>query len=302
MASDVEALRREHYNAIVVGERRVHDGLLVLRVRPDAPIPRYDAGQWIALGTGLWEPRVAGLPPEELDRDACQQLVRRPFSISSPMLTADGARLLRPDEEDFYEFYLTLTRDAPSPPAIAARLFAFHPGSRLWIADHPKGQNTVMGVKPDDDLLFAATGTGEAPHNRMIWELLRRGHRGRIAAVVSTRRYADQAYRAVHERVMELYPNYGYVAIATREPGEPSRRLQDLLRSGELEERIGFRLDPARGRVFLCGNPGMIGAPRLVDGKFSYPQALGMVEVLQRERGFGVDPLDDDLNIHFERY
>jgi hypothetical protein len=60
------------------------------------------------------------------------------------MLTR-GARLLRPDEEDFYEFYLTLTRDAPSPPAIAARLFAFHPGSRLWIADHPKGQNTVTG-------------------------------------------------------------------------------------------------------------------------------------------------------------
>ena len=97
------------------------------------------------------------------------------------------------------------------------------------------------------------TGTGEAPHNRMIWELLRRGHRGRIASFASTRQRIDQAYRGMHERLMRLYPSYRHIAVVT---GEKMPRLQALLRSGELEERADFALDPSRARVFSVRQPG----------------------------------------------
>jgi ferredoxin--NADP+ reductase len=300
--SDAAALRREHYNAAVAGLRRIHEGLLVLRVQPDAPIPTYDAGQWIAIGVGLWEPGAAGTPDCDSDSADVSTLVRRPFSIGSPVLADGESRLIRPDEEDFYEFYVGLPRQLPNPPAITSRLFALTPGHRLWVDERPRGQNTLAGLQLDDDVLFAATGTGEAPHNRMIWELLRRGHRGRIASIVTTRHRRDQAYREVLERTSRLFPNFRYTAVATREPGEHGERLQDLLRSGQLEEMAGFKLDPRRARVFLCGNPAMIGAPRLQEGRLVYPPATGLVELLERERGFHADPRDGNINIHFERY
>jgi ferredoxin--NADP+ reductase len=298
----VTARHREPYNATLAGVRRVHEDLVVMRVRPDSPIPAYEPGQGITIGVGMWEPRVPGLPPEELAQTETKSIVRRPFSISSPILHDTEPRLLQPEEEDFYELYITLPRDRPVPPVMVARLFALERGARLWVDSGPRGDNTLQGVQPMEDVLFAATGTGEAPHNRMIWDLLRRGHRGRIASVVTTRRRADQAYREVHERVVQLFPNYRHAAIATREPGERGAHLQELLRSGELEERAGFAFDPARTHVFLCGNPDMIGAPRIVGEDVVYPSALGMVEILERQRGFRSNPRRGRMNIHFERY
>jgi ferredoxin--NADP+ reductase len=289
------------YNATVAGRRRVHDDLMILRVRPDAPIPPFAAGQWIAIGLGLWEPPVPGVGAGEValaDRDT---LVRRPYSISSSILCDGEPRLLRPGEEGFYEFYITLPREAPRPPLLVARLFALDVGSRLWVDEKPSGQNTLAGVAPEENVLFAATGTGEAPHNRMIWELLSREHRGRLASFVTTRRWADQGYREVHARVARLFPSYRHTGIATREPGEPGRRLQDLVASGRLEELCGFDFDPAKTRIFLCGNTAMIGAARLQDGKVVPPSPSGMVALLE-SRGFRADPRRGKINIHFERY
>lgn len=286
----------EEYNGTFIGVRRPHDDLMVFRIRPDAPIPPYEAGQWISIGVGMWEPRVAGLAPESLADEECAKLVRRPLSISSSILADDSDTLLRPEDETWYELYATFPRAAA--PAFTARLFALEPGARLWIADAPRGQNTLAPVQPDDDVLFAATGTGEAPHNRMIWELLRRGHRGHIASFASTRQRIDQAYRGMHERLMRLAPRYRHIAVVT---GEKMPRLQALLRSGELEERAGFGLDPARTRVFLCGNPAMVGAPRLQEGSRVFAHQDGMVELLE-QRGFHCDPEHGTLNIHFERY
>jgi len=298
--TDIDALRRMHYNATLVDVRSVTPDLAILRVRPDAPIPRYDAGQWIALGVGVWEARVPGLPDESTAPRA--ELIRRPFSLSSPILTPDGSRLIAPADEDTYEFYVALPRDNAIAAALPGRLFALGPGARLWVDDAPRGRNTLEDVRPDDDVLLAATGTGEAPHNRMVWELLQRRHRGRIAAVVTTRRKVEQAYRSVHERVARLFPGYRYAAIATREPGEEGGRLQDLFRSGALESLAGFRLDPQQARIFLCGNPSMIGAPRLEGGRRIYPAVAGMIELLERERGFLADDPDGRINVHFERF
>ena len=297
---DVATLRATHYNATLAVVQPLHDELRIVRVRPDSPVPAFEAGQWLMLGLGSWEPGVPGALAEEPAAAPEPSVLRRPFSVSSPILTPDGSRLLRAGEENAYEFYVTLPREG-SASAFVVRLFALSPGARLWTADAPQGRYGLDRIEPHHDVLFAATGTGEAPHNRMIWELLRRSHRGRIAAVITTRCRADQGYRGVHERLMQLFPNYRYAAIATREPDEKGARLQELLRSGRLEELAGFGLDPDRTHVFLCGNPAMVGAPRAqADGQLVYPQPPGMVELLSRERGFMSDAHTG--NIHFERY
>ena len=81
--------------------------------------------------------------------------------------------------------------------------------------------------------------------------------------------------------------------------------IQDLITSGQLEERLGQPLDPARTHVFLCGNPKMIGVP-VKDpntGQRVYPSPTGVVEILEK-RGFRADQPQVKFkgNIHFEEY
>ena len=60
-------------------------------------------------------------------------------------------------------------------------------GDRLFLGEKITGHFTLDPVQPDDTVVFLATGTGEAPHNYMLWELLRRGHRGRILSACCVR-------------------------------------------------------------------------------------------------------------------
>ena len=67
------------------------------------------------------------------------------------------------------------------------RLFMLREGDRLFLSEKIAGVYTLDPVQPDDTVIFLATGTGEAPHNYMLWELLRRGHPGRILSACCVR-------------------------------------------------------------------------------------------------------------------
>jgi ferredoxin--NADP+ reductase len=303
MTLEIEALGREHYNATVEQIRRVHDGLFVLRVRPDAAKPAHEAGQWLLMGIGLWEPRCDGCPPDDLKAADSRTLKKNPFSLSGTILAADEDRLLEPAEEPWYGFYQSFDcaqAVGTSGAALSARLFATEAGARLWVDDAPRGSYTLRGVEPEQDVLFLATGTGEAPHNRMVAELLRRGHRGRITSAVTVRQKRDLAYADVHARLARLFDNYRYAFVATRDASAPGQRLQAMLESGALEEAAAIRLEPSSCHVFLCGNWGMVGRPRTENDRSVYPEPPGMIELLER-RGLSVEP-PEDAHIHFERY
>jgi len=94
----------------------------------------------------------------------------------------------------------------------------------------------------------------------------------------------DLAYDPIHLRLTELFPGYRYQTTTTREPDGERQHLQELLRDGTMERIAGFTLDPSNTRIYLCGNPGMIGPPRLLSGKRLYPESTGLVEILE-ERG-----------------
>jgi ferredoxin/flavodoxin---NADP+ reductase len=180
-------------------------------------------------------------------------------------------------------------------------------GDRLYLGEKITGHFTLDPVKPGDTVIFLATGTGEAPHNYMLWELLRRGHEGRILSACCVRYRRDLAYLALHEELMRRYPRYTYLSLTTREAETVQHKvyIQDLIASGQLEERLGQALDPARTHVFLCGNPKMIGVPEKdrETGERVYPQPTGVVELLEK-RGFQCDQPQVKIkgNIHFEEY
>jgi ferredoxin--NADP+ reductase len=308
--AEVAKLRGAHYNAQVTEFRLVHDDLAILRVRPDWGRLEFIPGQYTVLALGYWEPRVAGVQAEALEPGQFKQLAKRAYSIGASMLDSSG-RIAPPQHGDELEFYVALVRQAEKhAPALTPRLFALSAGDRLYLGPHAHGHYTLEGVRPEDDLVFAATGTGEAPHNAMLAELLARGHRGRIVSITCVRYERDLAYLATHRRLEQMFSDYHYVALTTREPCnvDPTRPdyvgkcyLQDYFASGRLEESCALTLDPARTHVFLCGNPTMIGAPQHAHALRFYPRPTGMVEILEA-RGFRLDEPHHAGNIHLEKY
>ncbi|MBY0527718.1 MAG: ferredoxin--NADP reductase [Gemmataceae bacterium] len=300
-------LRRTKYNASVVWIHKTHPDLMRLRVALDGGLPPHKPGQYTSLGLGNWEPRHPGCQEESLKPGDEQRIVRRAYSIGCPILGDDGKLL--PGQGEWLEFYIVLVRESekPQPPALTPRLFMLRPGDRLNMVEKITGHYTLDPVQPGDTVLFLSTGTGEAPHNYMIWELLHRGHTGRILSACCVRFKKDLAYLSTHEELMRRYPNYVFMGLTTREADTMTHKIyiQDLIASGQLEQQLGQPLDPAHTHVYLCGNPKMIGVPEKdkETGVRSYPKPKGVIEILE-QRGFKADQHQPKVpgNIHFEEY
>ncbi|MCC6420794.1 MAG: ferredoxin--NADP reductase [Gemmataceae bacterium] len=308
LAPEQIAELRKKYNATLVWQRRANPDLAVMRIRPDFPLPSHKPGQYSTLGLGNWEPRVAGCQEEHLSANDEQKIVRRAYSIGCSVLDEQG-NLLDRRAVDWLEFYIVLVResDKEKPPALTPRLFQLQEGGRLYLGEKITGHFTLDPVRPTDAVVFLGTGTGEAPHNYMLWELLRRGHAGRILSACCVRYRRDLAYVDIHQELMRRYPNYTYLSLTTREADTVGHKvyIQDLITSGQLEERLGVPLDPAQTHVYLCGNPKMIGVPSKdrETGQLVHPKPTGVVELLA-QRGFQIDLPAQKVkgNIHFEEY
>lgn len=307
----IRDLRESHYNATIAKLIVVHDELRILRIVPDLGNPHFEPGEYLSLGMGNWEPRAPATQPELLTDAHLRKLCKRAYSISCSLAFEDG-RLLRVSEYPYLEFYISLVRSATRhPPALTPRLFMVGEGARLHVSPQATGHYNLAAVRPDADVFFFATGTGEAPHNAMIAELLAREHRGRIVNAVCVRRFCDAPYCEVHQELVRRYSNYSYILLTTREPENLNaaatnyagkKYLQDIVQSGELEERCGVPLVPSQAQVFLCGNPEMIGAPKR--GASNTARAAlpsGMLGVLM-SRGFKPDFPGQAGNVHFEGY
>jgi ferredoxin--NADP+ reductase len=303
----IAELRQKRYNATVERLVKPNPDLMIIRVRPDYVRPPHLPGQYTTLGLGYWEPRYPGCQPEALDSADESKLARRAYSISCGVL--EEGRLLDIAQTNWLEFYIVLVResDKPQAPALTPRLFMLREGDRLFMGEKITGHFTLEPVKEGDTVVFLSTGTGEAPHNYMLWDLLRRGHTGKILNACCVRYRRDLGYLDVHQRLMQMHPHYRYLSLTTREAETVNHKvyIQDLITSGDLERALGETLDPARTHVFLCGNPKMIGVPEKdrETGQRVYPKPRGVIEVLEG-RGFTCEQpaLKIKGNIHYEEY
>jgi ferredoxin--NADP+ reductase len=304
----IRQLRDKGYNATVVHICKPNPDLMIMRVQSDFPRPPHQPGQYCTLGMYNFEPRFPGCQEEPLRPGDENRLSRRSYSLSCSVLDDDG-RLLDLDRTAWLEFYIVLVRQGPDghPPALTPRLFLLRQGERLAVGEKIAGHYTLDSVRPEDTVLFLSTGTGEAPHNYMLWQLLRSGHKGRILAACCVRYRRDLGYLAIHQELMRQHTNYTYLSLTTREVETMDQKvyIQDLVTSGQLEEKLREHLNPERTHVYLCGNPKMIGVPEKSreTGALLYPQPPGMVEILEK-RGFVMDhPASKQRgNIHIEEY
>ena len=300
-AERVRQLATSHYNATITLFDTAHNELWRIRLRPDREAIAHQAGQYCSIGLGYWEPRADEAVDEGLESKR-DKLIRRSYSISSPILDGHGY-LADPSANGEIELYIVWVQpDGDRVPALTPRLALKNAGDRLYLGPKVAGRYTIERVTdPSCSVVFVATGTGEAPHNAMLVELLRKGHHGPILSVVSVRYLSDLAYQREHRDLEERYPNYRYLAVPTREAGQPKRYAQDLFEDGSIEETLGAALDPETTHVFLCGNPGMIGLPEFENGKPLFPETVGMTQLLY-ERGFTIDRRKQPGNLHYEEY
>jgi ferredoxin--NADP+ reductase len=298
---EADRLRLENYNATITHFDRAHNELWVLRIEPDSRDVSHLPGQYATLGLGYWEPRVddAG---EDLSPERARAMIRRSYSISSRIFDSRGY-LVDPGLESAVEFYIVHVKpDGGKVPALTPRLAAKAEGDRIYIGPKIVGRYTLSPVDdPGLDVVFMATGTGEAPHNAMIAELLRRGHFGAMVSLVTVRYAEDLAYASTYESLQSRFPNVRYLPLVTRDPVGPKRYIQDLIRSGELADLLPHHLDPQRTQVYLCGNPAMIGLPVWESDHPVFPEPQGVCQLLF-DRGFTLDRRGVIGNVHYEEY
>ncbi|MEL7158549.1 MAG: ferredoxin--NADP reductase, partial [Actinomycetota bacterium] len=298
----IDELRDEHYNATITKFEPTHSDLWVLRVRPDQGDTSHLPGQYASLGLGFWEERIDDATDKNLD-DRWEKLIRRSYSISSRIFDEHGY-LANDTSGNELEFYIVLVPPTDDNiPALTPRLALKRPGDRIYLGPKVAGRYTLAAVtNPADTVVFLSTGTGEAPHNAMVVELLQKGHVGPIVSAVSVRQWVDLGYAHKHEALSERYPNYHYLPMPTREADVPKRYIQDLIAADDFADQLGVTLDPANTHVFLCGNPAMIGLPEDDgDGNEVFPETVGVVQLLT-ERGFTLDRRKQPGNIHYEEY
>ncbi len=298
----IDELRAEYYNATITAFEPTHSDLWILRVKPDVGDISHAPGQYASLGLGYWEERIDDKVDDGLD-GKWGKLVRRSYSISHPIFDEHGY-LANQDASDELEFYIVLVHPTEEHvPALTPRLALKRPGDRIYLGPKVAGRYTLNAVTdPTATLLFLSTGTGEAPHNAMVTELLRKGHSGPIVSAVTVRQWADLGYREKNERLAKRYPNYHYLPTPTRETDVPKRYLQDLIRDGDLDNLLADSFSPDRCHAFLCGNPQMIGLPETGDdGEMEFPEHEGVVGLLAK-RGFTLDKRGEPGNIHYEEY
>lgn len=300
-ASSIEELRETHYNATITHFTRTHSDLWVIRVEPDHGDVSHEAGQYGSLGLGYWEERADGARDPGLD-SKWEKLVRRSYSISSPVFDENGY-LHDPTSSDMLEFYVVLVPPSGDRvPGLTPRLALRRLGDRIYVGPRVAGRYTLTPVTdPEATVLLLSTGTGEAPHNAMVTELLSKGHTGPIVSVVSVRYQEDLGYLDTHRRLERRFPSYHYLPLVTRHPSREKLYVQDVIRRDLIESEFGVALDPERTHVYLCGNPAMIGSPEWADDRPVFPEPEGACELLA-ERGFDLDRRGHIGNVHTEKY
>jgi ferredoxin--NADP+ reductase len=175
----------------------------------------------------------------------------------------------RPDANEL-EFYSVVVPDGKFSPALARLQI----GEPLWIDKTVFGFLTLERFVEGEDLWLIATGTGLSAYLSMLRDPDTWTRFKRIILLHGVRHATELGYRdelvALTQRAVDSKAQFIYLPVTSQEPlscdASPSiqsrwltaARLTTLLDSGELEQRVGLALEPARSRIMLCGNPAMV--------------------------------------------
>ena len=174
----------------------------------------------------------------------------RAYSIASPAW------------DDELEFYSIKVPDGP----LTSRLQHIEPGDQIILRPKPVGTLVLDALLPGKRLWFFATGTGIAPFASLIRDPETYERYDEVILTHTCREEAQLAYG--EELIAETRddPLIGeaarsklrYFPTTTGEPSQQMGRITDLLRSGEVFEKLGVApISADVDRAMVCGSMGL---------------------------------------------
>ena len=177
----------------------------------------------------------------------------RAYSVASPAYAEE------------LEFLSIKVEDGP----LTSRLQLIQPGDQIYLGRKPTGTLVTDALLPGKRLFMLSTGTGLAPFLSLIRDPDVYDFYEQVVVAHSVRRESDLAFRELMEGRLAGDPlveeqaqtQFDYVPTVTREPFHRSKRIDALIRDGDLfsDRCIGPKtLDPETDRVMMCGSMAMI--------------------------------------------
>ncbi|WP_295392827.1 ferredoxin--NADP reductase [uncultured Thiodictyon sp.] len=222
----------EWVKGTVVGKHTWTEGLYSIQL--DAPLGEFRAGQFVKVAMDIAGERVG-----------------RPYSLVNP-----------PSERPLE----ILFNELPGGP-LTPYLSALNPGDTVWVSAKAGGIFTLEAVEAAATLWLLATGTAIGVYLSILrtpdpWERFER-----VVLVHGVRSATDLVYGETIAAIAQRWgERFIFVPVVSREscPQALAGRITDLLTSGDLEARVGVRIDPAASHVMLCGNAAMIKEVKLL--------------------------------------
>ena len=164
--------------------------------------------------------------------------------------------------DEFLEFYSIVVPNGK----FTSQLSQLKVGDKIFIERKSLGFLTTDRFELGKDLWMLATGTGLAPFISILYDFKTWESYENLVLVHSVRIEDELAYQEVigNFKQSEYFADFAsrlhYVQAVTREsvPDTLNARITDLIENGELERKVGFRIEGERSRVMICGNPDMV--------------------------------------------
>lgn len=163
--------------------------------------------------------------------------------------------------DEILEFFSIVVPDG----AFTSRLQHLKQGDQLYLEKISYGFLTLARYQEPapQDLWLLATGTGLAPFISMLQDFETWQKYQNIVLAYSVRTKEELAYVDRLAEIQEIFGEGGakfkFLEIITRDPeAKISKRLPELIITGDLEAHAGVNFDIDRTHVMLCGNPQMV--------------------------------------------
>ncbi len=175
----------------------------------------------------------------------------------------DGQRIFRPysfvnsPDDSTLEFYFNKVENG----VFTTYLTSLTTGDHVRVSPKVSGLMTLDEIRGADNLWLIATGTGVGPYisilkTNEVWERF-----NQVILVYGVREKNDLAFlEEIQTFTKKSKQNFTAIFCTSREDTNSTAygRIQNVFKSGELEEIASLTITKERSHVMLCGNSGMI--------------------------------------------